>query len=939
MPVRSRATRQPHRRPQSNIPRKQAPAGSENSPRLGRIGLYRIGAIGALWLAFWLRLYRLGAESLWYDEIVSVDLASTQPAALIAQTARDIHPPGYYLLLHLWQAISLPIMELGQSFEFLYAYPSLFFGMLVCALVFSLARRFFSPTVAGVALMIAAVHPFQVEYSQEVRMYTLGAALCLLYLWAFVRLWMDSPGARLTPRRATIRVVETGLLVAAGLYTFYYFVFQILAMAIALGVVMGHTRRAQFKQRLLTWAGGHLLGLLLWLPWLPIFFRQAIDPPVPPWRAPWQGLNDLLDAVHSLVHAYFSGHTFETNLWIGSATALILGGLWLWARRQSPRSAASQAELAPLLSRQNLHVVVPAMAAFAPPLIIIVLSALATPLFHPRYLYVYHGPFLILLAALWVWLTRRKRLPTVAAGALLAALWSAGLYTQWFDPTQAKDDHRAAVAYIAERWQPGDAILVNAGWVYRALNVYWPTRHTDPASSLPPIPGQKQRLNSEASPHVGNERAQSVDPVIPGANLHAPIYYTGSIFDAETDSLPNLGWQEPQADFYATTADATRAALDTLAQHHNGLWHYRIYDTVNDPQAVIRTWLDDQGHRLVDLPISGRDFLRIQHYSLPHPATGPAVAGQFAPLHFENGLVLDGVNHSLRAQAGEIFYVQFRWSLDSEAMRSQTGSLQGDVSVGLSLRLLHPGLMHPSSSTEPQATELWAVQDTRLSVPIPDPAPGEDITAPDSIESQTNSLGLPIPLSIPPGAYALELIVYDLDTLTPLSPVGSEPPGQGSAIRLENLAVELPARELLPMPAIGRFDYIQLLSAQWWPEIDRQAQSWELNLVWQPRTSAYRDTYEVIVEWVDSAGNPVAAWQSGLGPPHHPSGDWQTHVPVRRIHRFDLSQSPTPIEPGRYTVRLGLRRTADGAEIQAARPLGLGSTRWIELGQLHVVAD
>ena len=49
-----------------------------------------------------LRLYRLGADSLWYDETVSTFLAGSRLPELLRHTAGDIHPPGYYILLRGW---------------------------------------------------------------------------------------------------------------------------------------------------------------------------------------------------------------------------------------------------------------------------------------------------------------------------------------------------------------------------------------------------------------------------------------------------------------------------------------------------------------------------------------------------------------------------------------------------------------------------------------------------------------------------------------------------------------------------------------------------------------------------------------------------------------------------------------------------------------------
>ena len=60
-------------------------------------------ALGLILLAgVALRLYRLGADSLWYDETVSTFLAGSRLPDLLRHTAGDIHPPGYYILLRGW---------------------------------------------------------------------------------------------------------------------------------------------------------------------------------------------------------------------------------------------------------------------------------------------------------------------------------------------------------------------------------------------------------------------------------------------------------------------------------------------------------------------------------------------------------------------------------------------------------------------------------------------------------------------------------------------------------------------------------------------------------------------------------------------------------------------------------------------------------------------
>ncbi len=56
----------------------------------------------AIAVAFALRVYALGAPSLWNDEGTSVALAPLSLEAIANSAAHDIHPPLYYFLLHFW---------------------------------------------------------------------------------------------------------------------------------------------------------------------------------------------------------------------------------------------------------------------------------------------------------------------------------------------------------------------------------------------------------------------------------------------------------------------------------------------------------------------------------------------------------------------------------------------------------------------------------------------------------------------------------------------------------------------------------------------------------------------------------------------------------------------------------------------------------------------
>ena len=81
-------------------------------------------------LAFALRVYRLPAQSLWYDEGVSWYLTRMSWPALTVWTANDIQPPLYYYLLWLW-------VRLAGSSEYALRFLSVFFGTLTLPLLWT----------------------------------------------------------------------------------------------------------------------------------------------------------------------------------------------------------------------------------------------------------------------------------------------------------------------------------------------------------------------------------------------------------------------------------------------------------------------------------------------------------------------------------------------------------------------------------------------------------------------------------------------------------------------------------------------------------------------------------------------------------------------------------------------------------------------------------
>lgn len=828
----------------------------------------RLLTLGGILFGFALRLYRLGAESLWYDETVSVVLAQKSIPALLRHTAGDIHPPGYYLLLHYWQALVAPTPAFGL--EFLYAWPSLCCGLLIVALLFALGRTLATPRLACAALWLAAIHPYHIWYSQEVRMYTLGAMLSLLCLWAML-IWWRQESQRRWQRVGWL--LSYALAAAAGLYTLYYFLFVLVTCNGIVLLLWLRQRRPSALGAPLRWLGAQVGVLVLWLPWLPVFWRQATTPPVPPWRAPWQNGAQLLAAAAESASALLSGQSAPaaTAWWWLLLFLMTLFAAYFYYTNKN-RSGQGDGPLI-LIS----YLLVPLGLLYA-------ITLWVTPLYHVRYLFIYAPPVILLMAAALLYSSQRHRLLGIAAVLGIVTLHSWSLYNFWFTPAFQTDDHRAAVAGLAQAWRPGDAILVNAGWVYTALRVYWPTTLVGVDAATPPSLQQIQRLIDYRA--VPEENATN------GTLQLAPtVVRTGSV-----EGAPTLGWGDPSSDFFAMSELTTNKALFTLAQAHSRIWHYRLYDTVSDPLGLIRTWFDYYNMLLAETPIAGRDYLRIQLYQT---AQGTAAATALIPFalpdtYFAGNLRLERAALApATVEAGNYLYTQLVWQLPVD--RAQ---LPPVVSFSLRLYTAEGHLLAQADETPPLPLAVWPAD-------------------------YTVTLALPVPVATPPGAQHLVLITYDPQTGAPLAVLGAEP--QRRELRLGPVQIA-PAIRVPIIPTIqATFDYIDLVSTRLATMRTPAVAPLEVELVWRPQANAYRDTYLAQLVLTNTAGAVVGQWEAALGGWNYPSGEWPPLIPVRDWRFLPLDPA-TP--PGAYTLTLRVLRNSDRQVVPARLPhrLGWGAT-------------
>ncbi len=406
-----------------------------------------------LLIAAGLRFYRLDAQSFWNDEGNAIRAAQRPIPLVIAAARGDIHPPGYYLLLHFWR------IPTGDS-EFAVRSLSVYIGLLTVALTGRLGRRMFGAGVGAGAAFLAAISPLAVYYSQEARMYGL---LGLLAVAATDLLW----GLLRRPRPATALLYA--LVTAAGLYTHYSFPFILVAhnllvfgwwiTTVGAGLAPAPSGQPQGGQPqglpLRWWIALQALVVLLYLPWLPTALRAT------GWPSAGRGYT-LGAALLDVFRALTVGLTLEAAqarpVLIGAGVLLALG---LWSRRKGALAVATLA----------LWLLVPLVLIFA------------FDLYKPAYLKFLLAvlpSFHILLAAGIHNLVRPFRLPRPFLSYILLTFYAftfsallPSLCNLYFNPTYARDNYRQIAADVESLGRPGDGIILNAPNQWEVFTYYY----------------------------------------------------------------------------------------------------------------------------------------------------------------------------------------------------------------------------------------------------------------------------------------------------------------------------------------------------------------------------------------------------------------------------------------------------------------------------------
>jgi mannosyltransferase len=432
---------------------------STNAPLRPRADFAPIEAVAIVAICFaalGLRLYRLEFQSLWWDEGVSLYLATLPLSGLT--TAKDwlvdLHPPLYHWLLGVWTGAA------GTS-PFAARYLSAWFGVAAVPLTYVLGRGLGSRLGGIVAAAMLAGSQFAVFYSQEARMYPLVAFLGLLSVWACER-----------SLRAAARTADLALLAAVnlvGLYTYYYL--GLLIVAEALVALVWLRRDARSLARWLAAQAACVCLFLPWAVWLYLGSARVDALGIPPERVVHWSLVGF--ALQSLL-GYMIGFSRPAPWTVLAGSAALLAAGYA-AVRLSRRSG--------LWWLLIVASVVSVLAAYA--------INLARPFLFPRFV-IWVQPLLLVAVGVGVGLALREArsalgklglltIPAVGAGIVaLCALALVGfgnyrsLAEHYTVPRTAysTSDYRTVLATMASRARPGDLVIGAYPWQVGYASAY-----------------------------------------------------------------------------------------------------------------------------------------------------------------------------------------------------------------------------------------------------------------------------------------------------------------------------------------------------------------------------------------------------------------------------------------------------------------------------------
>ncbi|QDT97532.1 hypothetical protein V144x_30070 [Gimesia aquarii] len=402
------------------------------------------------------RVYGLGDLSLWFDECFCWKMSTFPLSEQWQRASQDNHPPLFYFILKVWT------LGLGSS-PATVRLLSVMFGLSTILGTFFLVREIeadvfkstrVDPRVMKPALLAAALvalSPFQIEWSQTIRMYALGASLGVWASWALLR-------ALTAPKFRTRDWIVYGFLAAGLIYT-HYFGFFILAahglyggMRILLALLSKENQRPlKVRIVLLPLLSVAIVGILWW-PWMDEFLLQRQRGLEQEWGRP-QGIDHLTRSVAEMFG--FMWNPASTEMYRAKIIAILFSILTIIAFFFGRKS------------ERFLGLIVLCSFGFA-----LFLGSGSKSLIASWYFLFAHVFFLCAIAVMLFRIPSRYLSRIAITAVLISAGWQFAQQLQWRDTRIDYPSFQAAVNYVEALREKDELIFVNGPRDFVAVSPY-----------------------------------------------------------------------------------------------------------------------------------------------------------------------------------------------------------------------------------------------------------------------------------------------------------------------------------------------------------------------------------------------------------------------------------------------------------------------------------
>jgi uncharacterized membrane protein len=207
-----------------------------------------------------LRIYGLGYQSLWTDELASWDITKKDNLkSVIKETIKDDQPPGYYIFQYYIQKY------FGDS-EIVLRIPSVFGGLLCIIAIFILGSRLYSEKEGLFAAALMSFTWCPIYYSQEARSYI----FLVLFSILSIHFWLPIIKSLDTDRKPTKGNIVFYVLFASLCCYTHYFGAYLVALQGTTATIYLLTKKKSVKYIFLI----YLLIGVTFSPWLQPFLTQ-----------------------------------------------------------------------------------------------------------------------------------------------------------------------------------------------------------------------------------------------------------------------------------------------------------------------------------------------------------------------------------------------------------------------------------------------------------------------------------------------------------------------------------------------------------------------------------------------------------------------------------------------------------------------------------------